>query len=119
MAAPRTQASCRNVSDRPNALERIVSVTSRWMIESSEILLSELATALTNIARMASQVLNSSAVSRHMTAAEAAPMMMISSGRASVIRVPAAVPTKLPRPAPPARPANASAAVNPCEVVSM
>ena len=37
IAAPTTQASCRNVSDRANALERSVSTTSRWISASSAI----------------------------------------------------------------------------------
>ena len=54
IAAPNTQASCRNVSERANALERSVSPTSRWIIESRAILASAFATARTNMPTTAS-----------------------------------------------------------------
>ena len=72
MAAPTTHDSCRNVSDRANALERRVSSTSRWMTASSAILPSELALPVTNMQITAEVSPNSSAVTRQAAAATAA-----------------------------------------------
>ena len=98
-AAPTTQDSCRNVSDRANALERRgLASTSRWITASSAILPSELALPVTNMQITAEVSPNSSAVTRQAAAATAAHSTTEPFRVAEVNPAPTMLPTALPMP---------------------